>query len=146
MSEENDRTIHVVNPDANAAAWLQSHLADTDVEVLHFASAEDYGNDRPLPWLLIANGDSAGCRRLCDRFQKSGTSGTGGVVLTSGSTAVPELLDHGFLSTAADLYVRMPLATSRFTHHLQALLEARMAARIAAREAELAERETQAAL
>ena len=128
MSTQDDKSIHVVNPDSNTAAWLQSHLADTDVAVEHFASAEDYGTDRPMPWLLIANGDSAGGRTLCDRFQRSEFPGAGGVVLTSSSVALPELLDHGFLDTAADLYVRTPLATSRFTHHLQALLEAAVTA------------------
>ena len=69
MSTQDDKSIHVVNPDSTTAAWLQSHLADTDVAVEHFASAEDYGTDRPMPWLLIANGDSAGGRTLCDRQQ-----------------------------------------------------------------------------
>ena len=146
MSEFSDNHIHLVDPDATTAEWLQSHLADTDVIVTHYRSAEERAANASRPWLLIADGDTAGGRRLCDDHKQTPQVNGGGVVLTSGGIAVPELLDHSFLDTAADLYVRRPLDKSRFTHHLQALLEARMASRIAKREAELAEREAEAAL
>ena len=146
MSEFSDNHIHLVDPDPATAEWLQSHLADTDVVVTHYRSADERAENASRPWLLIADGDTVGGRQLCDHHKQTPQVNGGGVVLTSGGIAVPELLDHSFLDTAADLYVRRPLDKSRFTHHLQALLEARMASRIAKREAELAEREAEAAL
>ena len=41
MSEFSDNHIHLVDPDPATAEWLQSHLADTDVVVTHFRSADD---------------------------------------------------------------------------------------------------------
>ena len=118
MSDLNDRSIHVVDPDPRTASWLQSHLADTDVEVVHFATADDYGNERPLPWLLIANGDTAGGRRLCDRFQNTETEATGGVVLTSASVAVPELLARHLTASGYETSERVsPVDTARRTRY-----------------------------